>query len=160
MSDLVKRVATQFLEKRGCLVNDPASLPEIGSVVERIVMTELGADIYFQDGSWVSANLTTSVCSCGGCKTASEETLDMVAVVRDRELLGAKDITQIGARDAAVWQFSGIAKPFALYRLRSVPLSLAEALVDFGTPASRLRDGHKAWRLVSKFAGKTPFKQV
>jgi hypothetical protein len=90
----------------------------------------------------------------------SEESLDLVAVVRNRELLGVKDYTQMGARDAAVWQFSGIDPPFLMFRLRSVPLSFAEDLVDFGTPASRLRNGKAVWQRASKFADKTPFKQV
>jgi hypothetical protein len=160
-----------FVYKHACLLNDPMNLPSVGNAVERMVQNDNELDIYFDDGSWVSAKLEKpsggcgcgGSCGCGGAcstKTAAEDMVDLVAVVRDGEFLGAKDANRMGAKDAAVWQFSGIDRPFDLYLLKNVPLMVAEPLVDFGTPAGRLRDGKKAWRMARKYAGSRPFKRV
>jgi hypothetical protein len=159
-----------FVYKHACLVNDPSHLPLIGNVVERMVTTPAGVDIYFDNGAWVSASVEddepqTGGCGCGGscggncsCKTAAEATVDLVAAVRGEDLLGAKDSTQMGAKDLGVWMFTGHEAPFGLYRLSGVPLRLAEELVDFGTRSSRLKNGKAVWKLVKQYAGPRPFK--
>jgi hypothetical protein len=153
-----------FVYKHACLLNDPTNLPSVGNAVERMVQNDNELDIYFDDGSWVSAKVEqpTGGCGCGGScstKTAAEEAVDLIAAVRNDEFLGAKDSTSMGAKDASVWQFS-VDPPFDLYLLKNVPLDLAEQLVDFGTPAGRLRDGKKVWRMARKYAASRPFKRV
>jgi len=161
-----------FVYKHACLINDPSNLPLIGNVVERMVTTAAGVDIYFDNGAWVSASVEddepkTGGCGCGGscggncsCKTAAEVTVDLVAPVRGAEFLGAQDSTRMGSKDPGVWMFSGKEAPFGLYMLKSVPLRLAEQLVDFGTPSSRLKNGKAVWKLVKQYAAPRPFKSV
>jgi hypothetical protein len=97
-------------------------------------------------------------------KRASEpnpQSVSLVVAVNGNELLGAKDSTATGARDTGTWMLSGIDGPFELYLLKHVPLVVAEALVDFGTRVSKIRDGKKVWRLVKKYAKpQTPLKTV
>ena len=86
--------------------------------------------------------------------------MDLVAPVRGAEFLGAKDSTRMGSKDPGVWMFSGKDAPFGLYMLKNVPLRLAEQLVDFGTPSSRLKNGKAVWKLVKQYAAPRPFKSV
>jgi hypothetical protein len=86
--------------------------------------------------------------------------VDLVAAVRGNELLGAKDSNRMGAKDPGVWMFSGTEAPFGLFLLTGVPLKLAEKLVDFGTRASRLKDGKTVWKLVKRYSGRNPIKSV
>ena len=84
--DLAKRVAARYLRKKGCLINDPTNLPSIGSVVERIVTTEAGADIYFEDGSWVSASVQQpQVPSTGGCGCGGSAGMRCLSIVLNRQ---------------------------------------------------------------------------
>lgn len=153
-----------FVYKHACLMNDPNNLPEIGRVVERIVRQMGTADIYFDDGSFASVQVEQPGEAQTGCgcqaKTAAEVTVDLVAAVRDQELLGTKDVSRMGAKDPGVWMISGVHGPFGLYLLKNVPLGVAEPLVDFGTRASRIKDGKKIWRLAKKYADPNPFKKV
>jgi hypothetical protein len=89
------------------------------------------------------------------------ETVDLVVAVSEDQLLGAKDAATFGALNPALWRARRILPPFDLWRLEGVPMILAENLVDFGTPAARLRDGARAWKLAKKYAVPArPVKQV
>jgi len=155
---------TYYVYKHACLLNDKENLPNIGRVVERIVRQVGTADIYFDDGSFASVQVEEPGEAKEGCgcqsKSASEVTVDLVAAVRDQELMGVKDATRMGAKDPGVWMISGVEGPFGLYMLKNVPLGVAEPLVDFGTRASRIKDGKKVWRLAKKYAAPNPFKKV
>jgi len=157
-----------------CLVNDAQSLPQIGRRVDRIVRQVGKVDIYFDDGSFVSATVSdpqpstndeaeviervygvpTKAKSCG-CKTAAT-TVDMVAAVRRGELLGAMDARKRGASDVRFWGFQ-VDGPFELYRLEDVPMEMARPLNDFPR-SSRFRNGKQAWQMAKKHAGR-PFKR-
>lgn len=166
-----------------CLVNEAQNLPQIGRRVDRIVRQTGVVDIYFDDGSFVSATVKdpqpstsdeaaviervygvpTKAKSCG-CKTAACEhrreatsAVDMVAAVRRGELLGAMDARKRGASDTRFWGFQ-VEGPFGLYRLEGVPMELARSLNDFPR-SSRLRDGKHAWRAAQKYAEGRPFKK-
>ena len=155
-----------YIYKHACLMNSQENLPNIGRVVERIVQQTGTADIYFDDGSFASVQVEqpgeaqSGGCGCQG-KTAAQVTVDLVAAVRGgQELLGAKDFSAMGAKDPGIWMISGLDAPFALYKLKNVPIGIAEQLVDFGTRASRIRDGKKVWRLAKKYAAPSAFKKV
>lgn len=158
-----------------CLVNDAKSLPQIGRRVDRIVRQVGKVDIYFDDGSFVSATVRdpqpstsdeaaviervygvpTKAKSCG-CKTASPS-VDMVAAVRRGELLGAMDARKHGASDVRFWGFQ-VDGSFELYRLEDVPMSVARPLNDFPR-SSRFRNGRQAWLEAKKYVKGAPFKR-
>ena len=165
-----------------CLMNDADNLPGIGRRVERVVRQVGTADIYFDDGSWVSATVEDPQprtsdeqavvdaiynqggrCSggCGGrcSKHAKLETVDMIAATRGDEFLGAVDSNKAGARSPYYWKVK-VDTPFDLWLLRRVPLDLAEQLADFGLPSSRLRRGRDVWRKVRRYAAPRPFKSL
>lgn len=166
-----------------CLVNDAQNLPQIGRRVDRIVRQTGTADIYFDDGSFVSATVSdpqprtsdeaaviesvygvpTKAKSCG-CKKAScvhvaNPVINMVGAVRRNELLGAMDVRKRGAKDGRFWSYK-IDGPFELYLLEDVPLDLARALTDFPTRTTRLRNGRHAWTVAQQHAVGRPFKRV
>jgi hypothetical protein len=165
-----------FVYKHACLANDPMNLPSIGRSVDRMVTNAQGVDIYFDDGSWVSASVDQpgedeeggcgcggdcgGSCGCGGKTAAGEATVDLVAAVRGNELLGAKDSSQMGAKTPGVWMFSGAEAPFGLFMLSGVPLKTAEQVVDFGTRGGRLKDGNAVWKLIKRYSARSPFKAV
>jgi len=159
-----------------CLVNDAESLPQIGRRVERIVRQVGKADIYFDDGSFVSADVddpqpATNVEQAvidqvyGGAPrgpsmghTAASNEVDMVAVVRGPELVGASDARKSGAKDPRFWRLK-VDGPFDLYQLRGVPMGEAILLSDIGTRASRIRNPREGWTRARKFADPRPFKR-
>jgi len=166
-----------------CLLNDAANLPQIGRRVDRIVRQVGTVDIYFDDGSFVSATVTdprpstneeaaviesvygqsAPVKSCG-CKKACTHkqagpVIDMVAAVHKNQLLGAMDVRKHGARDPRFWGYK-VDGPFELHKLTDVPMDLARALTDFPTRKGRLRDPRHAWRTVLELAAGRPFKRV
>lgn len=179
--DSTKQAAVRKI--MACFLNDAQNLPQIGRRVDRIVRQVGAVDIYFDDGSFVSATVTdpqpstsdeaaviervygapTKAKSCG-CKKASCEhrrqaapTVDMVAAVRRGELLGAMDARKRGASDVRFWGFQ-VDSPFELYKLEDVPMALARPLNDFPR-SSRFRDGKQAWRIAQKHAQGRPFKR-
>jgi len=166
-----------------CLMNDAANLPQIGRRVDRIVRQVGTADIYFDDGSFVSATVSdpqprtseeaaiiesvyghpAPAKSCG-CKQACTHkqavpVIDMVAAVYKNQLLGAMDVRKHGARDPRFWGYK-VDGPFELHKLTDVPMDLARALTDFPTRKGRLRDPRHAWRTVLELAAGRPFKRV
>jgi len=168
-----------------CLMNEAGNLPEIGRRVDRVVRRIGTVDIYFDDGSFVSASVidpqpstheeaaviervygTPSKPKSCGCKQAScahtkqaVPVIDMVAAVFRDELLGAMDIRKRGAKEGRFWSYK-IEGPFELYRLEDVPLPLARELTDFPKRSPRLPNSRQAWRRVREFASGRPFKRV
>lgn len=165
-----------------CLMNDAGSLPEIGRRVDRIVRRVGTVDIYFDDGSFVSASVEdpqprtseeaaviesvygqpAPAKSCG-CKHASckhaAPSVDMVAAVRaNRELLGARDARKVGVTTPRWWSYQ-TDPPFDLWLLRDVPMSLARELTDFPLRAPRLRNPRQGWAMAQEFAEKGPFQR-
>jgi hypothetical protein len=153
-----------------CLMNDATSLPQIGRRVERIVRQVGTADIYFDDGSFVSAQVedpqqqSSSPGGGCGCKHAScihtaAPTVDMVAAVRaNRELLGARDARKVGVRTPRWWTYQ-TDPPFDLWILRDVPMGLARELADFPLRAPRLRNPRQGWSMAQEFAENGPFQR-
>lgn len=152
-----------------CLVNDAANLPQIGRRVERIVRRVGTADIYFDDGSFVSATVSDPPLdgqpkSCG-CKKAcfhakkAVPVIDMVAAVYKNELLGTMDIRKHGARDSRFWGYK-VDGPFELFRLTDVPLGLARALTDFPTRMGPLRSPRHAWSIAQDHVDGRAFKRL
>jgi len=166
-----------------CLMNDAGSLPQIGRRVERIVRQVGTADIYFDDGSFVSATVSdpqprtneeaaviesvygqpAPAKSCG-CKKACTHkqagpVIDMVAAVHKNELLGAMDVRKYGARDPRFWGYK-VSGPFELHKLIDVPVDMARALTDFPTRMGRLRNPRHAWSMAQSHARGGPFKRV
>jgi len=149
-----------------CLLNDAASLPEIGRRVERIVYRTGTVDIYFDDGSFVSAQVedpqqpvTESPCGCGPLRKHAVPTVDMVAAVRpNKELLGAQDARKIGVKTTRWWGYQ-IDPPFDLWLLREVPMNLARDLTDFPNRVTHLRNPRHAWDVAQEFADKGPFQR-
>lgn len=78
---------------------------------------------------------------------ASDESVDLAVAVRGDEFLGAKDDSSRDSRDMREWQMQYEA-PFDVVLVEGVSLPLAEELVDFGTPASGVKNGRQAWNLV------------
>jgi len=167
-----------------CLMNDAASLPGIGRRVDRIVRRVGTVDIYFDDGSFVSASVEdpqprtneeaaviesvygqpAPAKSCG-CKkancihTAAPPTVDMIAAVRaNRELLGARDERKVGVKTPRWWTYQ-TDPPFDLWLLRDVPMSLARELTDFPLRAPRLRNPRQGWTIAREFADGSPFQR-
>lgn len=160
-----------------CLINDAANLPEIGRHVERIVRRVGTVDIYFDDGSFVSATVEDpqprtneeaeviesvygapqSGCGCkhANCKHAQQE-IEMVAAVYFRELLGARDARKTGAKTPRFWSYL-VEGPFELYMLRDVPINLARDLNDFPSRRTRLHNPRQAWQIAQKYADSRPF---
>jgi hypothetical protein len=155
-----------------CLMNDAGNLPQVGRRVDRIVRQVGTADIYFDDGSFVSATVSDSqprtnegapAKSCG-CKKACTHkqavpVIDMVAAVHKNQLLGAMDVRKHGARDPRFWGYK-VDGPFELHRLTDVPMDMARALTDFPTRMGRLRNPRHAWTTVQGLAEGRPFKRV
>lgn len=172
-------------QKMACLLNDAQNLPQIGRRVERIVRQVGTVDIYFDDGSFVSASVTDPQPSTSdeaavieriygspakpkscGCKHASCEhtktampVIDMVAAVWRNELQGAMDIRKRGAKDPRFWSYK-VDGPFELYVLKDVPLDLARELTDFPKRTVRLPNHRQAWNRAREFAQGRPFKRV
>jgi len=166
-----------------CLMNDAKSLPQIGRRVDRIVRQVGTADLYFDDGSFVSVQVTdpqprtdqeaavieavygvkTPAKSCG-CKKAScvhtaAPTIDMVAAVHRNQLLGAMDVRKHGAKDTRFWGYK-VDGPFELYLLKDVPMDLARHLTDFPTRTSRLRNPKHAWGIIQEYVAGRTIKRV
>jgi hypothetical protein len=179
--DPIKRAAV----RKACLVNDAQNLPQIGRRVDSVVRQVGKVDIYFDDGSFVSATVRdpqpstheeaaviervygvpTAPRSCG-CKKASDElvkaaspVVDMVAAVRRNELLGAMDVRKSRARDPYMWSIR-VGGPLELYVLNDVPMALARTLTDFPGRSSKLRNGRQAWALARQHADPRPFKRL
>lgn len=157
-----------------CLMNDAASLPGVGRSVDRIVRRVGTVDIYFDDGSFVSAQVEDPQPQTGGvvpkkpggcgCRQASCEhvaapEVDLVAAVRGGELLGAVDARKRGADDLRYWRLK-VEPPFDLHHLSGVPMAVAVPLTDIGTRSARIRDGRQGWRMARKFAPGRPFKRL
>ena len=85
--------------------------------------------------------------------------MDMVAAVRDGEMLGAMDANRRGARDIRFWGIK-TGTPFELYLMHDVPVRDALPLNDFGSRATRFRDGKQAWATARRYAETRPFKRV
>lgn len=153
-----------------CLMNDAQSLPGVGRRVERVVRQVGTADIYFDDGSFVSAQVEDVPpsgvspkkpgCGCkhAHCKHASQG-VDLVAAVHRGELLGAVDARKHGAGDLRYWQ-AKIEPPFELHRLSDVPMRLAIPFTDIGTRSARIRSGKQGWHMAREFVSGRPFKQL
>lgn len=93
-----------------------------------------------------------------GLKRAASE-VDLVAAVRNGELLGAVDARKHGADDLRYWRLK-IEPPFELHRLSAVPLRLAVPFTDIGTRSARLQSAKQGWRMARPFAAGRPFKQL
>lgn len=151
----------------GCMMNDAANLPQVGRKINRIVQQQGTVDIYFEDGSFVSAQVTDPLepqTGCG-CKKAhcahtkeAAPTIDMVAAVWKNELLGAMDVRKHGAKDMRFWG-ARVDPPFELYMLKDVPMDLARPLNDFPVRASRLQGPRKAWSIARQHADNRSFKK-
>lgn len=154
------------LRKISCVLNESENLPTIGNTVERIVR-QLGlVDIYFEDGSFVSAKVlekapginTKPTTGCG-CQKEASASISMVAAVHKGELLGAMDERKNKAKDPKFWSFK-IDGPFELYLLKKVPMEIAEHLTDFPSRASRFKNPKHAWTEARKFSIGNPFKKI
>lgn len=145
-----------------CMINDVESLPPVGARVERIVLQEGVGHLYFEDGSFVAFSIEdmmpkqSPTCSH---HVAAQTPMDMVAAVRDGELLGAMGAHRRGAQDVRFWAVK-VGTPFDLYALHEVPFRDARPLSDFGSRGTRLRDGKRAWMLARRYAESRPFKRV
>jgi hypothetical protein len=149
-----------------CLVNDPESLPQIGRRVERIVRQVGSADIYFDDGSFVSATVSDPQPATHEQQAVVDEiyrtaqpNVDMVAAVDRRDLLGARDARKHGAKSPRFWA-QLVEGPFELFMLRDVPMNLARPLNDFPTRVSRLRNPRQAWDVARKHAEPRSFARL
>jgi hypothetical protein len=86
----------------------------------------------------------------------SEETVNMVVAVVDDELVGSTDDMFRGRRLETWSHLAG--EPLDLYRLREVPLSIAERLIDHPRPGGAgFRTDRMAWSVAKQFAGDRPF---
>lgn len=165
-----------------CLLNDAQNLPDIGRRVDRIVRRTGTVDIYFDDGSFVSASVTdpqpatseeaaviervygtpAKPKSCG-CKHASckhaQQTVDMVAAVRGNEMLRAMDVNKRGAHDPRLWRHL-VEGPFDLYVLHDVPMGAARTFADLGARGTHPRSGRQVWQMARRHAEPRPFRRV
>jgi len=160
-----------------CLVNDAGSLPGIGRRVERVVRQVGTVDIYFDDGSFVSATVDDPQPSTNEEQAVVDQVygdlprgpamghtgagpeVDMVAAVRGAEMLAAADARKRGALDPRYWRLR-TEGPFDLYRLRGVPMREAVLFSDVGTRTSRLRSARQAWTMARRHADPRPFQRV
>jgi len=156
------------------IVNRPENLPQVGRRVETVVRRPGSVDIRFDDGSSVGASVddpepapreeATVIDRIYGTSpkraaTTDVDTVDMVAAVRDGELLGAMDVGRRGSLDPRFWKLH-VDAPFDLHVLRDVPMSLAVPLADFGTRATRLHDPEQAWVVARRFADPRPVRRL
>lgn len=147
----------------GAFINDTCRLPAIGARTERIELQEGMGRVFFEDGTTISFSINDlrpkqSEPPCH-LVMAAPESVDMVAAVRDGELLGAMDVNRRGARDVRFWGIKA-GTPFELYVLHDVPMWDATVLADFGSRITRIRDGRRAWGLARRYAESHPFKRV
>lgn len=158
-----------------CIINSPENVPDIGRRVETVVRRPGQVNIRFDDGSEIGASVddpgpaTNEEAAAVECiygdrprstgHTAAAETVDMVAAVRDGEMLGAMDVGRRGSQDPRFWKLH-VDAPFDLYMLHDVPLALAVPLADFGTRATRLHDPGQAWVVARRFAEPRPARRV
>ena len=84
----------------------------------------------------------------------SRETVSLVVAVIEGNLAGSTDDVVWGRRSAG---WSHLSKPFSLYFLRDVPLSIAERLIDHPRlGGAGFRDDRLAWHVAEQFASQ-PF---
>jgi len=147
-----------------CAINDVSNLPPIGARVKRIVLQEGVGHLYFEDGSYVGFSIEDmmpkqSPTPCGHSVLAAPSSMDMVAAVRDGELLGAIDAHRRGAQDVRFWAIK-VGAPFDLYALHDVPVRDARPLNDFGSRNTRFRTGEQAWAAARRYAESWPFRRA
>lgn len=85
----------------------------------------------------------------------AQDTVDMVALVKGDELIKATDQVRRGS-NPNFWRTKG---PFALYLLKSVPLTMAEKLVDHGERRGfSFKSNRDAWLSAKIYAQPRPFQ--
>lgn len=88
---------------------------------------------------------------------SAAQTIDMIAAVSGDRMLGANDFLARKYHRPEAWKAAKRGLPFGLYRLRKVPIELAERLADVGTPASDFPNGRVAWQAARRYADSKPF---
>gem|GEM_PF-6127770 len=146
----VKRAAVR--RAIASLVNDPENLPQVGRRVDRIVRQTGAADIYFDDGSWVSATVDDPEPRTSEQARVLEEvygeaspaaTRPLVVAARNRRMLGVLDARAPGATDPRLWRLR-LEAPFDLYLVRDPRL----APESFKMRDASARDWRRVRRLV------------
>lgn len=154
------------------LVNEPDNLPEIGRRVDRVVRQVGTADIYFDDGSWVSANVDdpqpdtsdeaaviekvygkpSGACPCGYKASALPP---LVAALREDELLGVVDARTRGATDPSLWRLR-LEPPFDLHVVRGAKVPPG----SFKIRSASVEDRRRLWVLLREHVKPRPLARV
>jgi len=169
LRSMARKVASRY--RTSALINKKVNVPEVGDqVIDVSFDPEFGvADITFNSARKIAVHIdwnwgpkTSDEVSPAPPKTAQMTLGMIVAVTPTGVMLGAHDRMDRRFLDPRRWlpvvrKAVGREVPFLLYKLRNVPIELAERYADVGTPASTFPNGRVAWQTAKRYAEPKPF---
>jgi len=164
LRSMARKIAARY--RSAALINGMENIPAEGEQVANVMIDgEWGvADITFESGKKIAihTDLNWGPKTSDEAKTAQMALGLIAATTPTGVMIGARDRMDRKFLDPRHWlpvvrKALGREVPFVLYKLRNVPIELAERFADVGTAASTFPNGRVAWQTAKRYAEPKPF---